>query len=200
MKSSILSVLFALAVIINKNLAGSIKKADKNSFVASAIGEIIEKFYENNDHRVDFLCYPCKTTKSIDLLNELLKHNKNVTFGVLKPRKSIRINNSTIMIFDIYQDHKMFVTNISFDLYSTTEKYNVIYYPEMEENEKMMSIHMKYKNFNYLGDFNETHLSLLTFMYVIILIIVPSTLEEICVYWQTLLQLKETNSEENFMK
>jgi hypothetical protein len=165
MKSSNLFAFFALAVIIKENLAGSIKKNGEHSFIASSIGEIIEKFYGKNDHRVDLLCYPCKTTKSVELFNEILKHNTNVTFGVLKPGKSVQINTSTIMIFDNENYHVMFVRNISFDLLSTTEKYYVIYYPKLKENQILMYINMEYKNCNYLSNHNKTHLELFTHTY-----------------------------------
>jgi hypothetical protein len=164
MKSSNLFVLLAFAVI-KENVSGSIKKNDKNSFVASAFGEIIEKFYEKIDHRVDVLCYPCKNMTSAYLLNEILKHQMKVAFRVFKPAKNIQINASTIMIFDTRSDHEIFVKNISFDLFSTTEKYYIIYFPKSKSNQHEIIPNMKYKNFNYLTNFNRTHLMLFTMKY-----------------------------------
>jgi hypothetical protein len=102
---------------------------------------------------------------SVDLLNELSKHATNVTFRAFKPTKNIRINNSTIMIFDTKKDHEMFVKNITFDLLSTVEKYYIIYYPKMIRKQIWVVKNMKYKNFNYLRNHNKTHLSLFTFTY-----------------------------------
>jgi hypothetical protein len=165
MKSSNWFAFVALAVITKENLVGSVKQNGENSFIASAIGEIVEKFYAKKDHRVDLLCYPCKTTKSVDLLDELLKHKTNVIFRAFSPIKNIEINASTIMIFDKKSDHVVFVTNISFDLFSTTEKYYVIYYPGLLQRQIRMVKNMKYKNFSYLSNHNKSHLSLFTFTY-----------------------------------
>jgi hypothetical protein len=170
MKSSSWFALFACAVIIKENKAGLIKQTmnqtDENSFVASAIGEIIDKFYAKKDNRVDLLCYPCRTAESADLLNEILKINqKQVTFCVIKPRENIQINNSTIMIFDTNEDHNMFVKTLSFDLFSTRENFYIIYYPLSSGvvSTFQMSENIKSKNFNYVYNYNEKNLNLLTY-------------------------------------
>jgi hypothetical protein len=96
MKVSILFVLFASALIIKENFGeksvGKNKiKSDEKSSVATAIGEILENFYSIKDHRVDILCYPCKTTKSAVLFNEIPKNIKTeVAFRAFKPNEKIQ--------------------------------------------------------------------------------------------------------------
>jgi hypothetical protein len=170
MKYSVLFVLFASALIIKENFGEkSVKenvKKDEKSSVAAAIGEILEKFYSKKDHRVDVLCYPCKTTKSAALFNEITKNSKiEVAFRAIKPNEKIQIDASTIMIFDSKAEHDKLMDKLKFEKISSNEHYHIIYYPEMIRNGIKTTAGSKYKNINYIYDLNRTHLCILTFEY-----------------------------------
>jgi hypothetical protein len=167
MKVSVLFVLFATALIIKENFCEkSVEKnlkSDEKSSVAAAIVEILEKFYSKKDHRVDILCYPCKTTKSAALFNEIPKYVKiDAAFRVFKPSEKIQINASTIMIFDTKADHDKLMDKMKFDKFATNEPYHLIYYSDMKQKGLKITTESKYENINYIQDLNKTHLNLIT--------------------------------------
>jgi hypothetical protein len=167
MKVSVLFVLCASALIIKENFGEkSVEnklKSDEKSSVAAAIGEILENFYSKKDQRVDILCYPCKTTKSTALFNEIPKNGKTeVAFRVVKPNEKIQINASTIMIFDSKADHDEFKFEITFEKFATNQPYHIIYYPELKQKRITFTKESKYENINYIQNLNKTYLSLST--------------------------------------
>jgi hypothetical protein len=167
MKVSVLFVLFASGLIINENFGEnsveeSVKSNEKSS-VAAAIGEILDMFYSKKDHRVDVLCYPCKTVKSAALFNEIPKNGTTeVAFRAVKPYEKIQINDSTIMIFDTKSDHNKLLDKMKFDKFATNEQYHIIYYPGMKQDDKIFTKESMYENINYIQSLNKTHLSLFT--------------------------------------
>jgi hypothetical protein len=171
MKVSIVFLLLACSLIIKENFGDKTavknNKSEENYFVTLAIGEIIEKFYAEDNHRVDVLCFPCKDKKFFDLLNEIPRKGKNeITFRVVKAKEKIQINGSTIMLFDTKADHDKFVMNITFDWDSTVDKFHIVYYPSYANVETVLG-RLAFKNVNYIGNNNKTHLALFTFEYFI---------------------------------
>jgi hypothetical protein len=171
MKASTTFLVLACSLIINENFGDKIvektvESDNENSFVAVAIGEILEKFYAEENHRVDVLCFPCKNRKLFDLSNEIPKKDKNeITFKVVKASEKTQINVSTIMLFDTKADHNRFAMQMTFDWDLTAEKFHSIYYPGLSRDVQRTPDNLAYKNVNYIENTNKTHLTLFTFEY-----------------------------------
>jgi hypothetical protein len=173
MKVSISFLLLVCLLIIEENFGDkTIGKDDKsdneNRFVAVAVGEIFEKFYVKENHRVDVLCFPCKNRKVFNLLNEIPKKGKyEISFKIIKTNVNLRINGSTIMLFDTKADYDNFTMRITSDIFSTVDMFHIIHYPGSSQNALRIPTNLADidKNLIYIENNNKTHLTLYTYEY-----------------------------------
>lgn len=143
----------------------------ETSIVAKAISEIFIKFYGQNDHRFDILCFNCQTHDSKDLVSEV---NQRVS-GQTRPFSVINVNNlatwhyqlniSTLLVFDRFEDYCNFKGKVEWKTkYNSNQVYHLVYILEPTLSLKAPK-NSKFINIDFIVVVNRSTIELATFIY-----------------------------------
>lgn len=142
-----------------------------NIFKAKAITEIAEKFYAKNNHRIDILCFNCKSYESSNLIDKIVGRvqRQTLSFKVvgIEYQKKIEyeLTTSTILIFETLKDYNFFSSAVEWRHKTSTLQLHHLVHILSKSTVNKPPTDIKSIDIDFLDDVSETSINLSTFIY-----------------------------------